>query len=227
MLRWGVFCHKFMIFFVAIMGKHAHSVDTLIRDRIQARGAGWVFTPADFTDLGSRTAVATALKRHKAMGEVRQLGRGLYDVPRRHGKFGLLQPPLEAIIDAVQRRDAVRLQPTGAYAANLLGLSDQVPMRVLFLTDGPQRVIKLGNLQITFKRTTPRNMATAGRKSGLVIQALRWLGKDNVDSRVLRQLRKALDDDTKRKLLADMRHAPIWITEIMREIAAGPPRRRK
>jgi len=209
------------------MGKHAQSVDTLVLDRIQTRGAGWVFTPADFSDLGSRTAVATALKRHKAAQTIRQIGRGLYDVPRTHAKLGVLWPSLEAIIEAVKSRDAVRLQPTGAYAANLLGLSDQVPMRVFFLTDGPEREIKLGNLEITFKRTTPRNMATAGRVSGLVIQALRWLGKRGVDERTVRHLRKSLDDEAKRQLLADVRRAPIWIAEIMREIAASPSKAHK
>jgi len=201
------------------MGKHTHSVDTLLLDRIQTRAPGWVFTPADFSDLGSRTAVATALKRHKAAGAIRQLGRGLYDLPRTHAKLGVLWPSLEAIIEAVKSRDSVRLQPTGAYAANLLGLSDQVPMRVFFLTDGPERKIKLGNLEITFKRTTPRNMATAGRISGSVIQALRWLGKRSVDERTVRHLRKLLDDGGKRQLLADVRHAPIWIAEVMRQVA--------
>ena len=203
------------------MGKHARSVDTLLLARVQARGPGWVFTPADFKDLGSRTAVATALQRHKAAGTLRQLGRGLYDVPRQHPKLGTLWPELEAITDAVKSRDSVRLQPTGAYAANLLGLSDQVPMRVFFLTDGPERKIKLGNLEITFKHTTPRNMATAGRISGSVIQALRWLGKRSIDDRTVRNLRRLLDDEAKRQLLADARYAPVWIAEVMRQVAAA------
>ncbi|HXU37623.1 MAG TPA: DUF6088 family protein [Blastocatellia bacterium] len=202
------------------MGKHSQSVDTKVLERIQTKGPGWVFTPADFSDLGSRTAVATALKRHKAAGTIRQLDRGLYDVPRNHTKLGVLWPSLEAVTEAVKSRDSVRLQPTGAYAANLLGLSDHVPMRVFFLTDGPERQIKLGNLQITLKRTTPRNMATAGRISGSVIQALRWLGKRSVDQRTVRHLRKVLDKEAKQQLLADVRHAPIWIAEVMREVAA-------
>src|SRR5260370_39027649 len=107
------------------MGKHAQSVDTQVLARIQMHGPGWVFTPADFSDLGSRTAVATALKRYKAAGIIRLLDRGLYDVPRKHATLGVLWPSLEAITEAVKSRAAVRLQPTGAYAANLVGLSDQ------------------------------------------------------------------------------------------------------
>lgn len=205
------------------MGKHAGSTDTLILERIRTREPGWVFTPADFSDLGSRTAVATALKRRKAAGEIRQLGRGLYDVPRTHAKLGMLWPSLEAVTGAVQRRDSVRLQPTGAYAANLLGLSEQVPVRVYFLTDGPQRKIRLGKLEITFKRTTPRNMATAGRVSGSVIQALRWLGQAAVNERTVQQLRKTLDADAKQQLMADVRHAPAWIAAVLRQVA-GPRR---
>lgn len=203
------------------MGKHAQSVDTQVLDRIQSHGPGWVFTPADFSDLGSRTAVATTLKRHKAAGMIRQLDRGLYDLPRKHAKLGVLWPSLEAVTEAIKTRDSVRLQPTGAYAANLLRLSDHVPMRVFFLTDGPERKIKLGNLQITLKRTTPRNMATAGRISGSVIQALRWLGKRSVDDRTVRHLRKLLDTEAKQQLLADVRHAPIWIAQVMRQVAAS------
>ena len=210
-----------------VMGKHAQSVDKLVLDRIKKYGPGWVFTPADYSDLGSRTAVSTALKRYKASGVIRQFARGLYDVPRIDDQLGLLSPSTEAIVEAIKNRDSVRLQPTGAYAANMLGLTEQVPMRVFFLTDGPERKIKLGKRQITFKNTTPRNMATAGRISGLVIQALRWLGKVHVDKDILQQLRTRLDEDAKKQLLADVRHAPIWIAEIMREIADNPTKSRK
>src|SRR4030095_11572849 len=105
---------------------------------------------------------------------------GLYDLPRTSPRLGRLAPSVDAVVKAVAERDRVRVQPTGAYAANKLGLTTQVPMRVSFLTDGPQREFRLGKLTVTFKHTTPRNMATAGRASGLAIQALRWVRKDKV-----------------------------------------------
>ena len=200
------------------MGKHKQSVDTQVLERIFAQGKGWVLTPTDFADLGSRTAVATALKRHKADGTIRQLGRGLYDRPRHDSKLGVLWPSLDAIVSAVKNRDAVRVQPTGAYAANLLGLSDQVPMRVFYLTDGPKRTIRLGEMTISFKHTTPRNMATADRISGLVIQALRWLGQSNVDNRTVKILQNRMDPSSRQQLLADIRHAPVWIANVIRHI---------
>ncbi len=92
-------------------------------------------------------------------------------------------------------------------------------MRVFFLTDGLVRSIKLGKLVITFRRTTPRNMATAGRVSGLVIQAFRWLGRDHLEDAHVRILRNRLSAADKRVLLADRRHAPPWIAEVMRRVA--------
>lgn len=200
-------------------GKHKESTDTQVLNRVLHEGKDHVFTPSDFADLGSRTAVATVLKRLKANGTIRQLGRGLYDVPRYDAKLGMLWPSLDAVVSALQDRDAVRLQPTGAHAANLLGLSDQVPMRVFYLTDGPTRSIKLGNMTVSFKQTTPRNMATAGRVSGLVIQALRWLGQSHVDSRTVKILQNRLDQSEKQQLLDDIRHAPAWIADVMRQVA--------
>jgi hypothetical protein len=116
--------------------------------------------------------------------------------------------------------EAIRLQPSGAYAANLLGLSQQVPVKVVFLTDGPSRRVAIGKQELILKRTTPRNMATAGKASGLVIQALRDLGRRNVDDTVVRALKKKLSDDDKEQLIKDLRYAPAWIAEVMRRIAA-------
>jgi len=201
------------------MGKHRSSVDSKIQARIRGKGRGWVFTPADFLDLGSRTAVGLALMRHRQSGLIRQLDRGLYDYPAKHPRFGLLEPSTEAIAEALKGRDASQLQPTGAYAANILGLSEQVPTRTVFLTDGPSRRVNLGKREIILKRTTTRNMATAGRISGLVIQALRWLGRRQVDKRTVALLRKRLSKDDRRALAADVRYAPAWVAEIMRELA--------
>src|ERR1051325_2980490 len=107
------------------MGKHSHSVDSSMLSRISSKGRGWVFTPYHFKDLGSRNAVASALKRHKKAGTIRQLARGIYDYPVQHPVLGTVAPSADAVAQALIARDAIRLQPAGAYAANLLGLSDQ------------------------------------------------------------------------------------------------------
>ena len=200
------------------MGKHIQSIDNKIISRIFGHGRGWVFTPAHFSDLGSRDAVASALKRHRQSGHIRQLARGLYDYPRTDHALGILTPSPDAVAKALAGRDAVRLQPSGAYAANLLGLSSQVPMKIVYLTDGRSRIVQIGKKQIILKQTTPRNMATAGRISGMVIQALRHLGRQHVDDEVVDRLERRLDADDRKQLLKDVRFAPSWIADMMRRL---------
>ena len=200
------------------MGKHSQSIDKKVINRIYGHGRGWVFTPAHFSDLGSRDAVASALRRHRQSGLIRQLARGLYDYPRADPSLGMLSPSPDAVAKALAGRDAFRLQPSGAYAANLLGLSTQIPMRIVYLTDGCSRTVRMGNKQIILKNTTPRNMATAGRISGLVIQALRYLGQQHVDDEVIARLDRRLDADDRKQLLKDVRFAPAWIADIMRQL---------
>jgi hypothetical protein len=145
------------------MGKQAASVDSQVLARIRQQGPGTVFTPADFVDLGPRNAVDLALSRNARAGAIRKLARGVYDLPRRDARLGDLSPSPDDVASALAGRDGARLQASGAHAANLLGLSDQVPVRLTFLTDGRSRRVQLGRQQIILKHTTPRQMATAGR----------------------------------------------------------------
>lgn len=133
-------------------------------------------------------------------------------------RFGESGPTIDAVAVALSGRDQSRLQPAGAHAANVLGLSTQVPMRVVFLTDGRSRRVQFGKQQIVLKHTTPRQMATAGRISGTVIQALRWLGKRNVDDRIIRSLRRRLTQADTQQLVADIRYAPAWIADVIRSM---------
>ncbi len=195
------------------------SIDDRIISRVYGKNRGWVFTPNHFNDLGSRQAVDLALHRLVGKGTIRRLGRGLYDYPKKHAKLGLLSPSLDAVATALKDRDAARIVPSGAYAANLLGLSEQVPMRIVYLTDGGGRTVEVGNRTIHLKKTTPRNVATSDRVSGLVIQALRHLGKDHVDDGVVAKLRRRLSDADKKQLLKDVGYAPAWMGPIFRAIA--------
>ena len=201
------------------------NIDSKVVSRIYGHGRGWVFTPNHFKDLGSRDAVASALKRHKQSGLIRQLARGVYDYPKIDPELGLLEPSIDDIAQALAGRDATRLQPSGAYAANLLGLSTQVPTKIVYLTDGRSRMVQIGKRQITLKQTTPRNMATAGRISGLVIQALRHLGSRHVDAAIIEAVKKRLSASDRKRLLADIRHAPAWIADIIRKVAAEDEQR--
>jgi hypothetical protein len=127
--------------------------------------------------------------------------------PRLDLLLGTLWPSADAIVAALTGKDKLRLQPTGAYAANLLGLSDQVPARVEFLTDGTSRTVKAGPMQIVLQRTTPREMAATGRTSG-VVQALRSLGPDHVTPQRLSKLRRTIPANQRPALLEDLALAP-------------------
>ena len=192
------------------------SVDKKIISRIYGHKRGWVFTPDDFKDLGSRNAVASALKRYVQKGTIRRLTRGLYDYPATDPELGVLEPAVDAIVLAISRRDAIQFQPSGAYAANLLGLSVQVPTTIVYLTDGRTQKLSVHGRTIEFRNAAPQTMVTAGTITGLVIQALRHVGRENVDYRVVSQLDATLDSDDRQRLKRDIRHAPEWIAEIIR-----------
>lgn len=203
------------------MGKHPDSTDNRILRSIARMEPGTIFTPRHLVSMGSRTAVATALSRQLKAGSLRQPARGFYQVPETHPLLGDLRPSPDQIAKALAGAERIRIQPSGAYAANLLGLSDQVPQRIVYLTDGTPRRVRSGNLEIILRRTTPRNVAAAGRISGLVIQALRHLGRKNVDRRVLETIKNRIGPEDRALLLEDTPLAPEWIAAIMREIARG------
>lgn len=187
--------------------------------RIYGHGRGWCFTPNDFADLGSAESVRIALFRLEKKKTIRRLANGLYNYPEEHRQLGLLSPNPDAVARALARRDAIRIQPTGAYAANLLGLSEQIPARIVYLTDGRARRIKIGSREIRLKSTTHRNMATAGRISGTVIQAFRYIGKDRLTRGNIEILRKKLNTEDKICLRNDLIHAPSWMHKWLRKIS--------
>ena len=199
--------------------KSIQSIDARILATIHGRGRGSVFVPADFLDLGSREAIDIALHRLARKGTIRRLARGVYDFPKQHPVLGPLSPSADSVARALAGRDRTRLQPAGAYAANALGLSEQVPAKAVFLTDGPSRTVKIGTTTIQLRRTTARNMAAAGRLSGLLIQALRELGKEHVTPERCAHLKRTLPADKRRELIKDIRLAPAWMHPIFRELA--------
>jgi hypothetical protein len=199
--------------------KSPQSIDSRILAAIHGRGRGSVFVPADFLDLGSREAVDIALHRLARKGTIRRLARGVYDFPKQHPVLGPLSPSADAVARALAGRDRTRLQPAGAYAASALGLSEQVPAKAVFLTDGPSRTVRIGPTTIQLRRTTARNMTAAGRLSGLLIQALRELGKEHVTPERREHLKSTLPADKRRELLKDLRLAPAWMHPIFRELA--------
>ena len=194
------------------------TIEKRILNRVIDKKRGWVFTPSYFLDLGNRDAIDQGLGRLVRSGSIRRLARGLYDYPEKHPALGDLPANYERIAQALAGRDNLKIQPSGAYAANLLGLTEQVPAKIVFLTDGANRIVQVKNQQIVLKRTTPKNMATAGNISGLVIQALRYLGKNHIDDKVIGILKKRLTGENKRQLKRDFRYTPAWIGIIFKQL---------
>ena len=195
------------------------SIYRIVTYRIYGNKMGWVFTPSRFYDIGSQFAVRKTLERLAKSGLIRRLAPGLYDYPKRHPVLGDLLPNYEQVGRALVGEDKLKLQPSGAYAANLLGLTEQVPAKIIFLTDGATRKVVIGKQVIALKKTTPKNMAASGRISGLVIQALRYLGQVNVDDAMIDKLKKRLSQKDKDQLLKDITCAPGWIGRIFRKMS--------
>lgn len=189
-----------------------------VLSRIYGKGRGWVFTPNHFLDLGQRKSIDMALSRLRDEGSIRHLAHGLYDYPKKHPKLGLLSPGPDGVARAIAKSEATRLQPSGAYAVNLLGLSQQVPTQIVYLTDGANRTVQIGKQQIRLKRTTPKNMVTAGTTAGLVIQALRYLGEKGVTTSHVAHLQRTLSTDDRKKLWAARIHAPAWMRNYFEQI---------
>lgn len=193
------------------------SIKNKIINRIYGKGRGWCYTPKSFSDLGSPEAIRITLHRLEKKGAIRRLSRGIYEYPKKHPTIGFLSPDPDKIAEAISVRDAIRIQPSGAFAANILGLSNQVPAKIVFLTDGSGRRIKIGPREIIFKRTTPRNMAGA-KSSGTLILALKYIGKEQVSQDHIKHFRESLSNHIKMKLKKDSIYAPGWICPIIDEI---------
>ena len=191
-----------------------------IKNRIVGKRRGAVFTPVDFLGIGSRASVDQTLSRLADQGVIRRLTRGLYDYPKLSDRFGKLSPSLDDVAHAVARKDNQVLQVSPARAANQLGLSTQVPSQVTYLTDGPTRKKQIGNQTIHFRKAAQKTLVGAGQKTGVVFQALRYVGKDRVDAVVVRKLAGGLDTKDRAQLVKQSIHVPAWMHPIVQQIAA-------
>lgn len=194
------------------------TTENKIISRIYGSRWGKAVMSSAFLDLAAPDAIAQALSRLAKRGKIRRLAQGIYYLPKKDPLLGELLPSPIEIAKSIAKSENAKLQPTGAYAANLLGLSEQVPAKTVFLTDGKTRNLKIGSTEIRLRHAEPRTLATAGRLSGLVIQALRYLGKDAITAQQIEQLRDRIPQEERTKLLKDLRFAPAWMHPILRSI---------
>jgi hypothetical protein len=189
-----------------------------ILKRIRVHGRGWVFTPKAFLDLGTRSAVGLVLWRLTQDKTIHRLAQGLYDYPRIHKKLGILAPNPDDIAAVLAAKTGSRAQVSGARAANLMGLTDQVPAQLVYLTDGPARRVKIGAQTIQLKPTRPSKFPGAGTLAGLALQAVRAVGPHANKDLVVRQLSRALSSRDRAQLAKLTKHAPAWSHEIIRQL---------
>ena len=195
----------------------AESTDDHIVKKIKAHKSQRLFFVDDFIDIASYKTVSKALERLVENKVLVRVAKGIYARYKEDPLLGVLLPTTEDIAKAIAKRDQAQIIPTGSYALNALGLSTQIPMNVVYLTDGTPREIKVGQKTIQFKKTTPKNLAAKGKISSLVIQALKAIGKDKVTGNEKKKILKLLKEENTEDLKHDIRLAPEWIRKIMRE----------
>jgi hypothetical protein len=192
------------------------SISGKIRQRITKGKTGKIFFAKDFSDIGNDELINKALFRLEKNNLLIRLSHGVYLYPFVDKELGVMLPAPETVAKAIAKRDNARILPTGNHAMNLLGLSTQVPMNVVYITDGSPRKVSIGRRKITFKKTSPRNFMYKGKIIPLIVSALKTIGKDNVTIEYINRLDEILSEsEDKQLLLNDANHAPAWIKKTL------------
>ena len=192
------------------------SVKTRIENKIKSIKRGSILFPSNFDDIGNVEVVKKSLLRLENKKFLVRLAHGIYLYPKQDKLLGILYPTIEEIALAIAERDKARIIPTGTTALNKLGLSTQIPMNIVFLTDGAPRSILVGKRIIKLKRTSPKNLAVKGEITSLIIQALKEIGKDNVTAGQLEKIKIHLEKEKQEIIAHDAKLAPVWISKIMK-----------
>ena len=196
------------------------SVKNKVVSRIYGHRRGYVFSADGFNDIATRNSVDKALSELCREGTIRRLSTGIYDYPKFEERLGgVLAPDLYKVANVIAGKNGWRIQPSGALAANSLGLSTQVPAKSIYLTDGQSKTVKIGNRTLIFKRVPPRELLPGSEIVILITQALRWLGVNSIENREIRKIQRVLSDKDKKTLLKETKHMEDWLWEIIKKIA--------
>lgn len=193
------------------------NVREIIEKSVRARRRGEPFTPAEFKKVGSPATVRRELERLAQSGKIKLVAEDVFFKPKKHKVLGEVPPTLPKLMKALTTKQGHLCQITGAEAANRLGLSTQVPMKPIYLTNGPSRLLKLGKLEIELRHKPSRKLPAAGRPAGDVIQALLYLGPRAVEARHVERLNKTLEPATKVSLRKLAGRLPRWIQVIIEQ----------
>jgi len=193
------------------------SIEDKVYKKILKVKRGNLLFPEDFHDLGSSEAIRLSLHRLAKEKRIARVAQGIYVRPIISQYIGEVLPSAEEVAKGIAKRDRIRIVPTGVYALSALGLSTQVPMKLVFLSDGAARVVKIGKRTIKFKKTTPKSLLAKGKISSLVIQALREIKINNVTDSEEKKIVGLLKKENPIDLLHDIKLAPVWIQKIMKK----------
>lgn len=189
-----------------------------IESKIKKSSKGKIFFAGDFVKFGSSENIRKVLSRLEKDGLLERLAQGIYLIPKKDELLGTLYPTTEEIAIEIAKRDKARIAPTGSLALYQLGITTQIPLKAVYLTDGAQRTIAIGNRTIQFKKTTPRNLAIKDQLLMLITQALKEIGQYKVTETHLQKLKsfaKQLDNDV---LKSQLKFAPVWVQKRILEI---------
>jgi hypothetical protein len=197
------------------------SASERVLKRIRSNKRGRILFPTDFSDITDGITLRQIFARLTIDKTLIRLARGIYLFPVIDEKLGPLIPPLEDIAAAVARRDKARIIPTGVYALNRLGLSTQVPMKIVFLTDGAPRSVKVGKRSFTFQKTSTKILAIKDELLCLIITAFQELGKDSITKEIIDNIKPLILKNASPKLHKDLHLAPAWVRNIIKQILTG------
>jgi hypothetical protein len=192
-----------------------------IENKLKSGRRGKILFASDFSSFGLPKTLNKVMERLAESGMLLRLAQGIYLYPQTDTRLGLgvLYPTVETIAREIAKRDKARIAPTGIYALNALGLSPQIPMNVVFLTDGAARKIKIGNGQgIVFKRTVAKNLSYKNDLLILVVAALKEIGEGNVTTEQITKIKELISKEKKEVIIADLQLAPAWIKKLILSI---------
>ena len=199
--------------------RHKNSEHATLEELIKQKEPGALLFPGDYFTIGSPESILMAFSRMATNKELVRLGKGIYLKPEYNPRLGQVFPSLETIARKIAEKEKVQIRPTGSAALNKLGLSTQVPTKVMFLTDGSPRTIKVGKGTISFKSTTPKKLAAKSEKVFLVIQALMELGSKTLSEKTTDILYTALKNESPATIREDARLAPNHVARTLYGIA--------
>jgi hypothetical protein len=182
-----------------------------ILNEVKALPEGALIRAKELLHLGSRAAVDQALNRLKRRKELMPLYRGVYVRPV-NTRFGLRAPAAEKVLEAIAATRAETVVPHGAAAANALGLTTQVPTKLVYLTSGKSRTFKLGAQVVEMKQAPQWMLLPSHRAAGQAVRALAWLGEHRAPE-ALTALKRKLPPSTVKELVALRPALPAWLSK--------------